>query len=476
MQSYKPNIHYICIFLYLPLMIIIPCFLFAQMPFQKWYGGPESDAGLSVIQTTDGDYLISGHTFSFGADSGDVWLLKTDVNGDTIWTKTYGGSRSEEGTSIIQTIDNGYIIAGYTSSYDTLGDILLIKTDSAGNTIWSKHYGGILYDCGSSVVQTMNGGFIIAGQTQSYGAGSSDVYLIKTDSIGDTLWTRTYGGTGFDRGEDVIETSDGNYLTVGTTGSYGSGGDVYLIKTDTLGNTIWTMNYGGIGYDNGSAICQTPDGGYAIAGYSNIDTVSEVDFYLIKIDSMGDTIWTKSYGRNRFDFALSMAKTFDYGYVITGYTCPENWIPLADVYVIKTDINGDTIWTRTFGGASGDLGNSVIQTDDSCYIVAGGTSSYGVGGGDVYLIKIDNNGNGEVFDLNINSLKSHARLYAIPNPFITNARIPEQENDNFSLLDITGRMMGKYKGAKIGEDLSTGVYFIVSQNKSIRPLRIVKIK
>ena len=178
-----------------------------QITFQKTYGGTGNDYANSVQQTTDGGYIIAGYTASFGGDSSHVYLIKTDSLGDTLWTKTYGGDSSDIGNSVQQTTDGGYIVAGTTNSFGAGNvDVYLIKTNSIGDTMWTKTYGGTNIDVGSYVRQTLDGGYIIARYTGSFGAGGFDVYLIKTNSLGDTLWTRTYGGTFADFGSSVQQT------------------------------------------------------------------------------------------------------------------------------------------------------------------------------------------------------------------------------------------------------------------------------
>jgi len=377
--------------------VILILLLFFSIPTQAWertYGGSEVEEGYSVQQTSDGGYIIAGGTYSFGNPGGDVYLIKTDASGDTIWTRTYGGSRWEVGESVQETSDEGYIIAGQRGNIaDTLIDVYLIKTDVSGDTIWTRTYGGSNKDGGRSVQETSDGGYIIAGWTYSFVTGNVDVYLIKTDASGDTIWTRTYGGSDGDVGESVQETSDGGYIIAGWTSSFGAGWiDVYLIKTDASGDTIWTRTYGGSKVDVGNSVQQTSDGGYIITGETRSFADGLCDVYLIKTDASGDTIWTRTYGGSDADVGYSVQQISDGGYIIAGWTSSFG-AGYAAVYLIKTDASGDSIWTRTYGGSEVDEGYSVQETSDGGYIIAGQTWSFGAGRSDVYLIKTDADGN-----------------------------------------------------------------------------------
>jgi len=362
--------------------------------FEKTFGGSEDDWGHSVAKTSDGGYIIVGETKSFGSGRGDVYLIKTDSKGNLIWQQTFGGSEEDYGYSVAQTSDGGYIIAGGTYSFGSGGgDVYLIKTDSKGNLIWQKTFGGSDYDYGYSVAQTSDGGYIIAGGTYSFGSGKSDVYLIKTDSKGNLIWQKTFGGSDYDYGYSVAQTSDGGYIIAGGTYSFGSGErDVYLIKTDSNGNKIWQQTFGG-GYDDwGESVAQTSDGGYIIVGLTWSFSSGERDVYLIKTDSNGNKIWQQTFGGSEEAWGESVAQTSDGGYIIAGDT-KSFGSGGYDVYLIKTDSKGNKIWQQTFGGGYDDWGTSVAQTSDGGYIIAGGTYSFGSGESDVYLIKTDSKEN-----------------------------------------------------------------------------------
>jgi len=369
----------------------------AQTSWWRTYGGLEDDGGMSVQQTADGGYIVAGTTFSFGTEGGDVYLVKTDAQGDTLWTRTYGGAVLDIGNSVQLTADGGYIATGWTGSFDVRDrEIYLVRTNAQGDKLWTGTYGGTYDDYGFSVQQTTDSGYVIAGVTTSFENGQQ-ACLIKTNASGDTLWTRTYGGTRDDGGNCVQQTTDGGYIVTGVTRSFGAVNcDVYLVRTNSQGDTLWTRTYGGAAYGEGYSVQQTTDGGYIIAGYfDSSGAVDEADIWLIKTNAQGDTLWTRTYGGTYEDYGRSVQQTTDGGYIIAGYTHSFGpGIPdYSNAYLIKTNAHGDTLWTRIYGGTKGEDCGSAQQTADGGYILAGYTDSYGAGSGDIYLIKTDSLGN-----------------------------------------------------------------------------------
>jgi predicted secreted protein len=312
-----------------------------NMLWNKTYGGSLAESENAMVQTSDGGYALAGSTTSFGAGSMDAWLVKTDTAGNMQWNKTYGGTGMDMGVSVFQTSDGGYALTGFTTSFGAGGmDVWLVKTDTAGNMQWNKTYGGTGTDYGFSVVQTSDGGYAVAGPTTSFGAGGQDVWLVKTDAAGNMQWNKTYGGPLAEWMDQMILTVDGGYAIAGNTKSWGAGGqDVWLVKTDAAGNMQWNKTYGGTGTDDGFHMMQTVDGGYAIIGSTNSFGAGDNDVWLIKTDASGNMQWNQTYGGTGGDFGYSLVATSDGGYAIAGYT---NSLGAGgnDFYVVKTDESG----------------------------------------------------------------------------------------------------------------------------------------
>jgi len=309
------------------------------------------------------------------------------------FAKTFGGSGGDYAWSVQQTSDGGYIVAGETVSFGAgYTDIFLLKTDALGNLQWAKTFGGSSYDYARSVQQTSDGGYIVAGYTLSFGAGGYDVFLLKTDASGNLQWAKTFGGSSWDEARSVQQTSDGGYIVAGYTLSFGAGGDVFLLKTDASGNLQWAKTFGGSSGDVAFSVQQTSDGGYIVAGVTLSFGAGYEDVFLLKTDASGNLQWAKTFGGSDYDRAYSVQQTSDGGYIVAGYTLSFG-AGGYDVFLLKTDASGNLQWAKTFGGSSYDYAWSVQQTSDGGYIVAGYTRSFGAGGYDVFLLKTDASGN-----------------------------------------------------------------------------------
>jgi hypothetical protein len=447
----------------------------AQQRWTRTYGGLWNDYGRSGLQTADSGYVVAGYSESYGAGYNDFYLIKTNASGDLVWSQTYGDTGYQGAYSVRQTADRGFVMTGVTMPPSgTSFDVRIVKTNASGDPVWTKTYGGAADDQGFDIRQTADGGYIITGVTRSFGVGTNDILLLRTTEAGDSLWFRSCGGNGSDIGYSILETSDHGYIIAGmTSGIGGFNEDVYLVKISASGDTIWSRTFGGDGDDEGSCVSPTTDGGYIITGLTHPAGPGDFDVYLIKTDSSGETLWTRTFGGDNYDAGRSVQQTSDGGYIVAGTSYVG--VGDADVYLIKTNASGDTQWTRTFGGSGTDGASSVQQTFDGGYIVAGYTSSFGAGSYDVWLIKTDANGSAAVEEPGGSRQKAADRMSATPNPFASFARVPGHETEQFELYDASGKKLGTFPGNRIGEGLPSGVYFVRLVGEHARSLRVVKV-
>ncbi|MCP3681840.1 MAG: T9SS type A sorting domain-containing protein [bacterium] len=295
--------------------------------------------------------------------------------GDTIWTRTYGGDLSDKAYCIQQTADGGYIIAGYTQSFGAGGfDIYVVRTDSMGDTLWTRTYGGTDDDIANSVQQTSDGGYIVGGTS------AGNMYFFKTGSIGDTLWTRTYGSGNIG---SVQQSSDGGYILCGDSGY------VKVIKTNPIGGILWTNTYGS-GNDRAYFAQETSDAGIVVCG-SYDSPGSNWDIFSFKTDSIGDTEWIYTDGGNDSDAFYCIQQNAVNEYIAVGFTGGSGYYE-KDILLVQIDSEGNPSWIRTYGGENRDIARAIQTTSDNNYIVAGETASYGAGGADFYLLKIEGEG------------------------------------------------------------------------------------
>jgi len=352
--------------------------------WNKTFGGPNSDCGYCVIQTNGDGYAIIGETTSYGAGIHDVWLIKTDSDGNEEWNKTYGGADWDIGYSIIQTDEGGYAITGQTSSYGAgMLDAWLIKTDLDGNEEWNKTYGGIEGDTGSFLQQTNDDGFVIVGSSESY-VSDGCAWIIKTDSTGKELWNTTIVTSDHSHAYSIEQTSDGGYIL---TGWVYKGWDVLLVKLDADGNEEWRKTFGSSGCEIGYSVHQTKDEGYIITGYTSSYGAEDDNIWLIKTDSDGNKEWDKTYGGKNREKGYSCQITDDDGYIIVGITAEPDQYP-SDILLIKTDSAGNKQWEKVFGKAKFDIGNSIQQVSDGGYVITGYTGQNIGLNYDVILIKV----------------------------------------------------------------------------------------
>lgn len=391
-----------------------------EIEFIKSYGGSKNESAKTVVKTPDNGYAVFGYTQS---DDGDVtnkqnglfdyWLLKFDTANNLQWQKTFGGSDDDRGTDIIQTVDGGFAIFGFSQSADGdvtenagASDFWILKLDGSGNISWQKSFGFSGADDGISIIQTNDNGFLITGTldvTASGGLGNSksfakkhvggDYWAIKLNATGNKQWSKFYGGTFTDTPYDVIQTNDNGYILVGSSdsndvdisnnkGSY----DFWVIKISETGTLIWEKSFGGTEIDEARAITNSNDGNYIIVGdtrSNNLD-VSEnqgaADLWVIKMSPFGNIIWEKTFGGTSFDVARSVSKTQDGGFLISGSSRSSdgdvsNNNGQNDAWVLKIDADANLKWQKTIGGTAIDFAFDVIELNDKSIIGVGETNS-----------------------------------------------------------------------------------------------------
>jgi len=345
-----------------------------------WFGG---DVLSRIRKTPDSAYIIVSTN-----ESDDISLCKITPCGNPLWFNIYGGSNDEEGMDVEVTSDGGYVICGYTSSFGAGGsDVYLVRTDSLGDTLWTKTYGGAQNEVAYAIEETSDLGFIVIAYTQSYGSGYYDFWILKTDQYGNTLWAKTFGGTGYDFPRDVIETDQGDFVIADYTDSYGVGFDAYLLKINSSGDSLWAHKYGGVGYEMIYDLEERHDGnGYVIAGY--MGAMGTYKFYVVCTDSDGNLVWENNYGGpDGYDMAYAICKTLGNQFLVAGYT-ESSGAGEKDYWVVCLDaLTGDSLWSKTYGGVGIDIAYDIIESPDIGFIVAGTSISFDSVSARSYYIK-----------------------------------------------------------------------------------------
>lgn len=461
-------------------LFLLPFIIQAQAPvtFERYYDYGFAEAGNAVQQTSDGGYIIFGRQGIWFGQS-KVLLIKIDSVGNEQWHKLIGNPYDNYAYCGQQTLDGGYILAGNTSLPGFSDQVYLIKTDANGDTTWTKNYGGTAQEFGWSVQQTLDGGYIIAGDTPNY------PWLIKTDMNGDTLWTKNYSLNGY-AGCVVYsleQTIDSGYVLCGAAvNTSGTFNDALIIKTDGNGDTLWTKT---IGWNStgeiGQSIKQTSDTGYIVVGTTGMN---DLQFLCIKTYNNGDTMWTKKWGGISGDGLYSAIQTSDGGYALFGATASFG-VGGVDLILIKMDNNGDTLWTKLFGDASNQYSGydrSLKQTSDGGYVLVGCTD---MGFASAYIVKTDSVGFAITGVLTLSFSKDELNVY--PNPFNTSATlvVPQEYSCmselSFAFYDLLGRELVRYQIENENKisiqrgTLADGVYVIrlFSKNQIISSVRII---
>lgn len=477
--------------------------VFAQpaIEWQKSYGGSSSDSAYSIIQNSDGDYVIAGLAFSNDGDvtgnhgSNDFWIIKINSEGVLLWQKAFGGSDIDEAYSISQVEDGGYIVAGSSRSSDGdlsenkgLQDFWIVKLDNMGEMEWQKSLGGTGDDVAYSAKQTTDGGYIVAGFTESNNGdvtnnnGKFDYWVVKLDSNGILEWQKTLGGIEDDKAYSVLQTIDGGYIVAGYTnsnngdvsGNHG-GWDIWVVKLNNIGDIQWQKAFGGSSLEITRSIIQTPEGDFIIAGasHSNDGDVSgnhgDGDFWIFKINETGSILWQNSLGGTLQETSHSAFYTQDNGVIAAGRSRSNDGdvshnYGSNDYWVVKLDYNGELQWQKPLGGSNNDVAMSVIQDSDLNYLIAGmsvsndGDVTNNHGGHDFWIVKLNSN-------IGIEEFYTGIRFY--PNPVNNTLHIKTANHvvDTVKIYSATGALIEIFEVNTITpvidvSSLATGVYFV----------------
>jgi len=380
--------------------------------WDKTFGGSNEDMGFSIVQTENGGYAVAGYTIldrekrkdTWRAKLGyieltedkrqDFWIIKIDKNGNIEWDEVFGENGPDIANSIIRTKDGGYAVAGFIwTIYAGKQDIWIVKLDENGNKEWDKTFDKDKNDVAYSIIQTKDGGYAIAGSTGLKLWGEVNCWVIKLDAKGNMEWDNDFGGTGWDEIFSIVQTKDGSFVTTGCVWSKGTGrGDIYIAKLNKNGDLVWDKTFGGSEDDEAHSIIQTEDGGYVVTGFTVSEDTGDRDIWVIKLDKDGNKVWDKTIGGASEDWANSIVQTEDEGYMVAGWT-KSIGAGKTDVWIVKLDKRGNLVWDKTFGGSENDEAHSIVQTEDGGYAITGWTKSKGTGNADVWVIKLDENGN-----------------------------------------------------------------------------------
>lgn len=358
--------------------------------WEKAFGGMGDEEAQSIVNASDGGYLVGGTTTSFGEGNRDFWVVKVDESGDMEWNQTYRGSGDDWLRSVLAASDGGYVLAGFTTSWGAGDkDVFVVKIDSTGTVEWNFTYGWYEWDGVESAIEASDGGYVLPGTTRSYAVGGEDALLIKINSTGFLDWNKTYAGPSFDRFYNVAQTADGGFMCSGWTRSYGEGGGTYwnswLVRTDSSGNALWNVTYGGPYDDAAWGMVKAGNDEYVFAGTFGYYG-SSGNAWWFKTNSSGNLMWNITSGGKGLAGMYSIANANDGGFALCGNTrsiSQSGW----DVWLVKTNASGSIEWNATYEGTNDDRAYSVVNTAGGGYVAAGSTNSLGSGGNDFLLVK-----------------------------------------------------------------------------------------
>jgi len=471
-------------------------FIPALFAWERTYGGSERDVANCIAATSDSGFVVVGHSYSFGAGDADVYLLRIDSNGDTLWTRTYGGLLHDTGESVVQTPDGGLVIVGRSNEYSLdshyySNRALIIRTNSNGDTLWTRRFESTMYSFKFSSVLVSDSCYIVSGSSDYYVGGDNNQWRLYFEDDGDTLWTRKYPAYEYEgSGYPIKPTDDGGYIITGSNHNFPP--TLLLRRLDSSYEIVWERFYGvpggtphemlSIGYD----VIQTKDGGFLGVGTGNLEAFDPCDVFVVRTDSLGDTLWTNKFGNGAFNAGNSVVETPDDGFLIAG---------CCNAFLAKLNADGDTMWTRFYGDSLESSASSIAAIPGGGYIIAGSKVPAPGEQFDVYIFAVDSLGNDLASIEEEPSIPFSYIIDVYPNPFNSSCRICAPSGSKIEIFDINGRLVARIyiEGSESAEPLSTfasgacrwqpdeslgsGVYLVrVRQDEKTSVRRVVYLK
>ena len=434
-----------------------------QVTFEQTYGGVDGDLGSSVEQTSDGGYALFGVTWNTGGASADMYLVKTDAYGVEQWSHTYGTVNQDMGYNARETSDGGFILCGMVGSFGT-DTLTLVRTNANGDPLWTRQYPGSLgRDIGFSVQETSDGGFAVCGFTENTGV-AEDVYVVRTEANGDTLWTRTVDLGGSEVGWTLRQTDDDGFIVLANSYTFADpDGDMYLIRFDASGDTLWTRTIVSPGVDEAHGLAITADGGFIIAGGNGNPSR---DILLVRTDEFGMEQWRRTHATLGDEMVMDVQMMDDGGFICGGR---KEDLLTSDtrMHLFRTDPDGYIQWERTFQQGIFSAANSLDRTSDGGFVLLGYTvdTLAGTAYVDMYLVKTDGAGYSSVIP--ITSASEHVLVF--PNPTVERVELDAGTGHltSATLYDAAGhRVLNRtFIGVSMAElkvdHLSNGAYVLV---------------
>ncbi len=457
------------------LTLIVALFLFAAESlaqpvdslWQRSYGGGLHGAVSAMLTADDGGCIFAGETYS-DSTRVNLWIVRTGSEGDTLWTRLYGGLYNDRCNTIKPVAQDGWILGGFTQSFGYSyfgGDIWLLRINDNGDTLWTRRYGDIGYDECVGICGLADGGFMVlaAGDTVA-------LRFLRLDAYGDSLGSEAISTPDNIVGAHLLQTSDGGFMVTGSTAGGGALADAWLMKVDTFGQTEWSRAYGttGLRSQTCSGIAEVFDG-FVFTGQTVNVSGQPADLWLVKVNAVGDTVWTRSFGGSDGEAGVAVVAAPGGGFAI-GATVEAFWEMYGDMWILRTDEDGDSLWSSTFGSSVYERCVSMCIASDGGYVLAGTYSTFSATDSS-WLFKTSP----DPLDVRIPPAVPHQLAFGIfPNPFNASASVqfelPAPARASLTVFDITGRLVqtiadrsypaGEHHVALDASALTSGIYFL----------------